>query len=52
VASQSTAKETADESAKLAARSKDWEFEIPNYKYDGIFKPIEDLLKPRDEKKK
>jgi hypothetical protein len=52
VASQSTAKETADESAKLAARAKDWEFEIQNYKYDGIFKPIEDLLKPKEEKKK
>jgi hypothetical protein len=51
VTSQSTAKETADEATKLTARTKDWEFEIPNYKYDGIFKPIEELLKPKDEKK-
>jgi hypothetical protein len=22
-----------------------WEFEIPSYKYDGMFRPLEDLLK-------
>jgi hypothetical protein len=51
VASQSTATETAEESKKLAERTQGWEFEIPNYKYDGFFKPLEELLKPRDEKK-
>lgn len=48
---QSTANETKDEATKLAARVKDWEFEIPNYKYDGIFKPLEELLTPRETKK-
>jgi hypothetical protein len=51
VTSQSTAKETADEATKLAARTRDWQFEIPNYKYDGMFKPLEELLKPKDAKK-
>jgi hypothetical protein len=49
--SRSTDKATADEAAKLAARTRDWQFEIPNYKYDGMFKPLEELLKPQDTKK-
>lgn len=51
LAAQSTAKETEAEAQKLAARFKDWEFEVPNYKYDGLFKPLEELLKPRETKK-
>jgi hypothetical protein len=40
----STAKETASESQALEARTKGWQFEIPAYKYDGLFKPVEELL--------
>jgi hypothetical protein len=41
----STAKETEAEAKTLAARVTGWEFEIPSYKYDGLFRPLEDLLK-------
>ncbi len=42
---RSTAKETEGEAKTLDARVKGWEFEIPSYKYDGMFRPLEDLLK-------
>ncbi len=42
---KSTAKETEAEVQALDARLKGWEFEIPGYKYDGIFRPLEELLK-------
>jgi hypothetical protein len=48
---QSSAKETTDEAQKLDARLKGWQFEIPNYKYDALFKPLEDLLKKPEGKK-
>src|SRR5262249_44461429 len=41
----STAKETEAEAKTLETRLKGWEFEIPSYKYDGMFRPREDLLK-------
>jgi hypothetical protein len=41
----STAKETEAEAKTLAARLNGWEFEIPSYKYDGLFRPLDDLLK-------
>jgi hypothetical protein len=41
----STAKETEAEAKTLAARTSGWEYEIPSYKYDGMFRPLEDLLK-------
>jgi hypothetical protein len=41
----STAKETEAEAKTLAARVTGWEFELPSYKYDGMFRPLEDLLK-------
>ena len=44
VAATSTAKESAKEAQTLEARLKGWEFEIPGYKYDAIFRPIEELL--------
>jgi hypothetical protein len=46
----STAKETATESETLATRTKGWQFEIPAYKYDSLFKPLEDLLQKPPEK--
>jgi hypothetical protein len=50
----STAKETEAEAQTLAARLKGWQFEVPPYKYDALFRPLEDLLKkpePKPEKK-
>jgi hypothetical protein len=41
---KSTAKETAAEAERLNARLAGWDFEIPAYKYEAIFKPLEDLL--------
>src|SRR5262249_6644566 len=46
----STAKETADEAQKLDARVKGWQFEIPNYKYDALFRPLEEMLKKVESK--
>ena len=44
LAPASSAKETADEATKLDARVKGWQFEIPNYKYDALFRPLEQFL--------
>jgi hypothetical protein len=40
----SNAKETADEAQKLDARVNGWQFEILNYKYDALFRPLEEFL--------
>jgi len=50
IAPKSTAKETADEAQKLEARVKGWMFEIPNYKYDALFRPLEEMLKAVEKK--
>ncbi|HEY1283705.1 MAG TPA: DUF4340 domain-containing protein [Steroidobacteraceae bacterium] len=50
----STAKETEAEAQSLSARAKGWQFEVPAYKYDAMFRPLEQLLKqpePKPEKK-
>jgi hypothetical protein len=50
---QSTAKESQTEAQALGARLKDWEYEIAGYKYDALFRPLEDLLqKPPEPAKK
>lgn len=49
---QSTAKETADEAQKLTTQLQGWEYEIPSYKFDSIFHPMDDLLKPVEPPKK
>jgi hypothetical protein len=49
---KSTAKETADEAQKIEARVKGWMFEIPNYKYDALFRPLEEMLKAVEKKGK
>jgi hypothetical protein len=48
----SSAKETADEAKKLAAQVGGWEYEFPSYKYDAIFRSMDDLLKPVEPPKK
>ncbi len=45
VAAVSTDKATEAQAQELTARAQGSEFEIPTYKYDGIFRPLEDLLK-------
>lgn len=48
----STDKVTTDEAKKLAAQVQGWEYELPSYKYDGIFRPMDELLKPVEAPKK
>jgi hypothetical protein len=50
VTPSSSAKESATEAQGLEARLKGWEFEIPGYKYDSIFRPLEELLAPKPDK--
>lgn len=50
VTPSSSAKESAAEAERLEARLKGWEFEIPGYKYDAIFRPVEELLAPKPDK--
>jgi hypothetical protein len=45
LAASSTDKATEAQAQALAARAQGWEFEIPSYKYDSLFRPLEDLLK-------
>jgi hypothetical protein len=53
ISARSSAKETADEARKLQTRCAGWEFEIPDYRYNTIFKPLEELLqKPPEPAKK
>lgn len=42
---RSTDKATEAEAARLNARLGGWEFEIPEYKYNTVFRPLEELLK-------
>jgi Domain of unknown function (DUF4340) len=45
ISARSTDKESAAEAERLIARLSGWEFEIPDYKYNAIFSPLEDLLR-------
>src|SRR5262249_7414145 len=45
VVARSGSKDTQAEADTLNTRTKGWEFEVPTYKYDGMFRPLEDLLK-------
>src|SRR5690606_2321869 len=40
-----TTPNVAEEAARLNAALEGWAFEIPDYKYDAIFKPLENMLK-------
>jgi hypothetical protein len=40
-----TAPAAEAEAKTLDTRFKGWEFEVPSYKYDGLFRPVDDLLK-------
>ena len=51
VSARSSAKETEAEAQKLNARLQGWEFELPDYKYSAIFRPLDELLKKPPEKK-
>ena len=53
ITARSTDEATAAEAGQLAARLNGWEFEIPDYKYNAIFTPLEELLrKPPEPVKK
>ncbi len=45
LSTRATAKQTEAEAQRLNARLGGWQFEIPDYKYAAIFRPLEDLLK-------
>ncbi len=45
VSASSSDKASATQAQSLTARTQGWEYEIPSYKYDAIFRPLEDLLK-------
>lgn len=47
---RSTAQETADEAQKIGTRATGWEYEIPGYKYDTIFRPLSEMLDESDSK--
>lgn len=42
---RSSAKETQAEAATLQRRLQGWDFQVPSYKYEGMFRPLEELLK-------
>jgi len=42
---RSTAKESKDEAERINARFQGWQIEIPSYKYEAMFAPLENLLK-------
>jgi hypothetical protein len=42
---RSSSKDSEAEAQTLNARLEGWEFEIPDYKYTAIFRPLEELLK-------
>jgi hypothetical protein len=52
LAARSTAAATADEAQRLNARLGGWEFEIADYKYSSLFRPLEELLQRPAEKPK
>ena len=40
-----TENDVASEAQKTSAKVANWAYEIPSYKYDAIFRPLDDLLK-------
>lgn len=44
LAAKSGSKDSAAQAQTLNSRVQGWEFEIPSYKYDAIFRPLEDSL--------
>jgi Domain of unknown function (DUF4340) len=46
LAARSTAKESQAEAADINARFNGWQLEIPSYKYEAMFTPLEQRLKP------
>src|SRR6266436_4527457 len=50
LSTHASAKQTQAEAQRRNARLGGWEFEIPDYKYAAIFRPLEDLLKKPPER--
>lgn len=47
VVASATAPAAQGQARDLNARLAGWEFELPGYRYDGLFKPLEQLLIPK-----
>lgn len=47
VKTESTAAASESEAQKINARLAGWELQIPAYKYDALFRPLEDSLTPK-----
>jgi hypothetical protein len=47
VTAAATAPAAQQRARELNARLNGWEFEVPGYRYDGLFRPLEPLLKPK-----
>ena len=45
VSARASGKDAEEKAQQLAARLAGWEFEIPEYKYNAMFRPLEELLK-------
>jgi Domain of unknown function (DUF4340) len=45
LSAKASSKDREEEARTLNARLTGWEFEIPSYKYDSLFRPLEDMLK-------
>lgn len=50
VTASSSAQETATEAETLTTQARGWQFEVPAYKYDSLFRPLEELLQKLPEK--
>jgi hypothetical protein len=50
VTASATAPAAQAHARDLNARVAGWEFELPGYRYDGLFKPLEQLLVPKPSK--
>ena len=48
VSARASSPEAQAEADRLNARFAGWELEIPGYKYDGLFRPLEELLASKD----
>lgn len=47
VAATGTAPAAQQKAREINARLAGWEFEVPGYRYDALFRPLEQLLKPK-----
>jgi hypothetical protein len=51
IVARAAAKDSQTEAAAINQRLQGWQFEIPSYKYQPMFQPLEELLKKLEPKK-